>query len=166
MNREKFAWLLSIVLIAGLATQMPRVLAHRDDDYNFVRTLIDIHRQVMTNYVDQPDDVKLQQGAIDGMLAQLDPFTTYVPPANQELFDNMLEGSFKGVGIQLNKNDKGEIEVITPIDNTPAARAGVEAGDVILKVNGEDIHDLKMDEVSKRLPIATARVAATLAKWL
>jgi carboxyl-terminal processing protease len=151
MNREKFAWLLSIVLVAFLAFQMPRSLAHRDDDYSFARTLIDIHRQVMTNYVEQPDEQKLSQGAIDGMLGQLDPFTNYVPAANQEQFDNMLEGSFKGVGIQLDQKDNGDIEVITPIDNSPAARAGVWAGDIIEKVNGEDIKNLKLAEVMKKV---------------
>jgi carboxyl-terminal processing protease len=157
MNREKFAWLISIVLVAFLAFQMPRTLAHRDDDYTFARTLIDIHRQVANNWVEQPDEQKLEQGAIDGMLGQLDPFTTYVPAREQEQFDNMLEGSFKGVGIQLDQTDKGDIEVITPIDNSPAARAGVSAGDIILKVNGEDIKNLKLQEVMKKVkgPLGT-----------
>jgi carboxyl-terminal processing protease len=157
MNREKFAWILSVALIAALAFQIPGGFAHRDDDYNFARVLIDIHRQVATNYVEQPDDQKLQQGAIDGMLGQLDPFTTYVPPANQEQFDNMLEGSFRGVGVQLDQTEKGDIQVVTPIDNSPAARAGVQAGDIITRVNGEDIKNLKLQEVMKKVkgPLGT-----------
>lgn len=157
MKSEKFAWLLSMVLVALLAFQIPGTLAHRDDDYSFARTLIDIHRQVMTNYVDQPDDQKLQQGAIDGMLGQLDPFTTYVPAANQEQFDNMLDGSFRGVGIQLDQTEKGDIQVITPIDNSPAAKAGIEAGDIIIKVNGDDIRNMKLAEVMKKVkgPLGT-----------
>ncbi len=157
MNREKFAWLLSVVLVATLAFHMPRSLAHRDDDYSFIRNIVGIHRQVSQNYVEAVDEQKLQQGAIDGMLNQLDPFTNYVPPANQEQFDNMLEGSFRGVGIQLNQNDNGDIEVVTPIDNSPAAKAGIEAGDIILKVNGEDIKNLKLAEVMKKVkgPLGT-----------
>jgi carboxyl-terminal processing protease len=143
--------MLSIVMVAFLAFQMPRTLAHRDDDYSFARTLIDIHRQVSTNWVEQPDEQKLEQGAIDGMLGQLDPFTTYVPAANQEQFDNMLEGSFKGVGIQLDQTEKGDIQVITPIDNSPAAKAGVWAGDIIQKVNGQDIRNLKLADVMKKV---------------
>ena len=157
MNREKFAWILSIMLVAVLAFQLPSGLANRDDDYSFVRTLIDIHRQVSVNYVEPVDEQKLQQGAIDGMLGQLDPFTTYVPAANQEQFDNMLEGSFRGVGIQLDQTEKGDVQVITPIDNSPAAKAGVQAGDIILKVNGEDIKNLKLPEVMKKVkgPLGT-----------
>src|SRR6478736_984038 len=118
MNREKLAWTVSLVLIGILAFSIPGTLAQRDDDYSFVRTLVDIHRQVSGNYVDPVDEAKLRQGAIDGMLGELDPFSVYVPPARQEEFDRMLEGSFKGVGIQLNQREDGNgpIEVVTPID--------------------------------------------------
>jgi len=157
MNREKFTWLLSIVFIALLAFQIPGEGRSRDDDYAFVRTLIDIHRQIDANYVEPVDNQKLQEAAIDGMLGQLDPFTNYVPAANQEQFDDMLEGSFRGVGIQLDVKPNGAIEVVTPIDNSPAAKAGVEAGDIIQKVNGEDIANLKLQDVIKKVkgPLGT-----------
>src|SRR4051794_37388539 len=123
MNREKLAWSVSVLLIALLAFQIPHGLAQRDTDYAFVRTLVDIHRQVANNYVEGVDEQKLENGSINGMLGQLDPFTVYVPPAKQEEFDNMLEGSFKGVGIQLEQAEDGKIKVVTPIDNSPAFRA-------------------------------------------
>jgi len=152
MKREKMAWMVSIALVAILALQLPGTLAQRDDDYSFVRTLIDIHRQVASNYVDSVDESKLREGAIDGMLGQLDPFTVYVPPARQDAFDQMLEGSFKGVGIQLDQRPEGgPIEVITPIDGSPAYRAGVLPGDIILKVNGESVEGLKLQEVVKKI---------------
>src|SRR3954471_18542476 len=136
MNRERIAWLVSVVLIALLAFQLPGTLAQREDDYAFVRTLVDIHRQVVNNYVDPVDEEKLRQGAIDGMMEQLDPFSIYVPPKKQEDFDRMLEGTFKGVGIQLDQERaNGEVTVISAVDGSPAFKAGVLAGDVILKVN-------------------------------
>ena len=58
------------------------------------------------------DEDKLGTAAINGILGQLDPFTVYVPPANQEEFDQLLEGNFKGVGIQLNQRDDGKVEVV------------------------------------------------------
>src|SRR5437763_7068000 len=112
MNRERLAWMVSLVLVTLLAFQLPGSLAQRDDDYSFVRTLVDIHRRVAANYVDPIDESKLRQGAIDGMLGELDPFSVYVPPARQEAFDRMLEGSFKGVGILLNQNDEGRLKVV------------------------------------------------------
>ena len=144
MNREKLAWTISILLIAILAFQIPHGMAQRDNDYAFVRTLVDIHRQVSTNYVENVDESKLEGAAINGMLGQLDPFTVYVPPAEQEEFDQLLEGNFKGVGIQLNQRDDGKVEVVTPIDGSPAFKAGVQAGDLVLKVNGESIEGLKL----------------------
>ncbi len=144
MNREKLAWTISVLLIAILAFQIPHGMAQRDNDYAFVRTLVDIHRQVSTNYVESVDESKLEDAAINGMLGQLDPFTVYVPPAKQEEFDQLLEGNFKGVGIQLNQRDDGKVEVITPIDGSPAFKAGVQAGDIVLKVNGESLEGLKL----------------------
>src|SRR3984957_2548167 len=125
MNRERMAWLVRIALLAMLAFQLPGSLAQRDDDYAFVRTLVEIHRQVAANYVEPVDEDKLREGAIDGMLEQLDPYSVYVPPKKQEEFDRMLEGTFKGVGIQLDQADNGDIEVVSPIEDSPAFKAGV-----------------------------------------
>src|SRR5215212_7656066 len=152
MNREKLAWLVSIGLIAVLALQIPGSLATRDDDYSFVRTLVDIHRQVSSNYVDTVDEQDLREAAINGMLGELDPFSVYVPPARQEDFDRMLENSFRGVGIQLDQRPEGgPIEIVSPIDGSPAFKAGVQAGDVILKVNGETVEGMRLQEVIKKI---------------
>ena len=152
MNREKLAWLVSIGLIAVLALQIPGSLATRDDDYSFVRTLVDIHRQVASNYVEPVEEQQLREGAINGMLEELDPFSVYVPPAKQEDFDRMLENSFRGVGIQLDQPPQGgPIEVVTPIDGSPAFKAGVQAGDIITKVNGENIEGQRLPDVVKKI---------------
>ncbi len=82
--------------------QIPGRWAQRDDDYSFVRTLVEIHRQVATNYVDLSMRPSRGWGRLR-MLAQLDPFTVYIPPLQQEGFDRMLEWLFGGVGIQLNQ---------------------------------------------------------------
>src|SRR5690348_2772041 len=109
MNREKIAWLVSLILIAMLAFQLPGTLARRDDEYAFVKTLIDIHREIENNYVEPVDEDKLKSGSINGMMGELDPYSIYVPPAKQNEFDNMLEGSFEGVGIELSVQENGDI---------------------------------------------------------
>jgi carboxyl-terminal processing protease len=151
MNREKFAWLVSGVVLCYLALRVPGTLAQRDDDYRFVRTLVDIYRQVETNYVENVEDKKLQQAAIAGMLQSLDPHTMYIPADQQEAFNDALDGNFKGVGIRLNTNAEGQIEVITPIDDSPAWKAGVLPGDVILKVNGESIVGQRLEDIIPRI---------------
>src|SRR6478735_3584851 len=146
MNREKMAWMVSVLLIALLAFHLPGTMAQRESDYGFVRRLVDIHRQIANNYVESIDDQKLEQGALEGMFGQLDPFSMYVPPQKQQEFDRMLDGSFEGVGIQLNQDEKTkEIEV------SPAFKAGVFAGDVIVRVNNEPIAGLTIQDVTKRI---------------
>lgn len=151
MNREKFAWIASIALVCLLAFQLPGSMAARDDEYSFVRTLVDIHRQVVTNYADEVDDQRLREAAIDGLLSRLDPYSVYVPPAEREQFDRALDGTFRGVGIQLHQLENGQIEVVSPIDGSPAFEAGVMAGDIILKVNGESVEGERLDAVIKRI---------------
>src|SRR5215210_5468719 len=151
MNRERLAWMVSVVLIALLAFQFQGTFAHRDDDYAFVRTLVDINRQISAHYVEPVDEEKLRQGAVDGMLEQLDPFSVYVPPKRQEEFDRMLEGTFKGVGIQLDQAENGDIRVISPIEGSPAYKAGVLPGDLIVKVNGEEVKGQKLRDVVARI---------------
>ena len=158
MSREKFAWVTSVVLVALLAFQLPGTLAHRDDDYAFVGQLLTIHRHVVDNYAEPVDEEKLRAGAINGMLGQLDPYTVYVPPSEQERFDRLLEGSYKGVGIQLDQDENTkEIEVITPIEGSPAQKAGVLAGDILLAVNGESVRGATLEEVMNKVkgPLGT-----------
>lgn len=151
MKKEKLAWAISLILIALLAVQLPGSIPARDEDYAFVRTLVDIHRQVANRYVEDVTADKLRQGAIDGMLNQLDPYTVYIPPQQQKAFDQLLDGSFEGVGIQFHQQDDGRIEVLTPIDDSPAFKAGVMAGDVLLKVNGVSVADKRLADVTKMI---------------
>ncbi|MGA2501255.1 MAG: S41 family peptidase, partial [Tepidisphaeraceae bacterium] len=150
MNRERIVWLCSLLLLTVAALWNP-TSAQRDSDYLFVRTLVDVNRMVVGNYVEKVDPGKLEQAAIDGMLNQLDPFTNYVPPARREEFDRMLDGTFKGVGVQLNQLPNGQIEVVSPIDGSPAFKAGINAGDIILKVNNESMEGARLPDVMKRI---------------
>ncbi len=151
MNREKLAWSASVGMLALLAFQIPGTLAQRDDDYAFVRRLVDIHRRVADNYVDAVDERKLDQGAIDGMLDQLDPFSVYVPPERQDDFDRMLTGNFKGVGVRLDQHPDGTFEIVTPVDGSPAARSGLQPGDILLAVDGQALDNLRLIDLVKRV---------------
>lgn len=151
MNREKIAWLSCGMILGLLALQVPGSFGQRDDDYAFVRTLVDIYRQVGANYVEPVDNTRLQQAAISGMLDSLDPHTIYIPADKQDEFNDALDGNFKGVGIKLNVNSEGQIEVITPIDDSPAWKAGVRPGDVIVKVNGESVIGQRLEDVIPKI---------------
>jgi len=150
MKRERTAWVVSLVLMAILAFRLPGSLAQRDDDYSFVRKLVDIHRQITTNYVEPVVENDLRNKAIAGMMSDLDPFSVYVPPAEQENFDRMLDDSFRGVGIEFELDD-GKATVVSPIEDSPAFAAGVLAGDVIQKVDGSPIEGLGMTDIAKKI---------------
>jgi len=147
MNREKIAWFVSGSVLCYLALQVPGSLAQRDEDFRFVRTLVDIYRQVDTNYVEDVEQKTLQQAAISGMLNSLDPYTMYVPGDEQDAFNDALDGNFKGVGIRLNINAAGQIEIVTPIDDSPAWKAGVLPGDIILKIDGESVVGKRIEDI-------------------
>ena len=151
MHRERLAWVVSLVVIAALAFRLPGSFAQREDDQAFLRTLSDIHRQVSVNYVDVVDEDRLRESAIAGMLFELDGYTEYVPPRLEKEFNRSMQGTFLGVGIFLNQLDNGPIEVVTPVDGSPAFLAGVQAGDVILKVNGIDIAGQRIPDVTSKI---------------
>ena len=160
MNRERLAWLISIILLAFLAFQLPGTLGQRDDEYAWVRTIVEIHREIIDNYVDPVDDSLLKQKAIEGMLGSLDdPYTVYIPPDHQAEFDKELGGSFSGVGISLQMIDK-KMVVLSPIDGGPADLAGIDGGDVIVKVDGTAIQGMDIDKVVKLVsgPVGSAVV--------
>jgi carboxyl-terminal processing protease len=151
MKRERLAWLVSICLMAILAFELPGTLGQRDDEYAWMRTLVEIHRQIIENYVDPVDDAQLKDRAINGMLDALDdPYTIYVPPDHEAEFDKELGGTFSGVGISLHEVG-GKMVVSSPIEGGPADKAGVDAGDIIVKVDGKSVVGMKIDDVVKRV---------------
>jgi len=148
MTRERIAWIVSVFMLALLAFQSPGSMAPRQDDYDWVRTLIEVRRQVVNNYVDPVNDQELHEKAIDGLISDLDPYTNYIPTEREDEFNRMLDNNFSGVGISLEMLD-GKALVITPIDDSPADKAGVQAGDIIVKVNGQSITGKGLEDIVK-----------------
>ncbi len=103
---------------------------------------------VRENYVEAPDDQELLYGAIKGMMQSLDPHTVFMPPANYKELQSDTQGRFGGVGIEVTVRDK-VLTVIAPIEGTPAARAGLRAGDRILKINGITTRHMTLGDAVK-----------------
>ncbi len=108
--------------------------------------------QIITSeYVDQPDNKKLFYGAIKGMIESLgDPFTRFLNEESTAELQEMTSGKFVGIGVEIALKD-GEIVVVSPIDNSPAMKAGIESGDIITKVNSDIIKDKNLDEIIKNI---------------
>ena len=97
----------------------------------------DIFERIRTSYVEPVDDKTLMQSAIRGLLFDLDPHSVYMPHDAAEEFDESSRGSYGGVGVELQRQPDGSLRVIAPIDDTPAARAGIKAGDLIIAIDGK-----------------------------
>ncbi|RLU01893.1 S41 family peptidase [Ketobacter sp.] len=115
---------------------------------NELRTFADVFDRIKQAYVEDVDDKTLLENAIQGMLTELDPHSAYLKPeAYQDLQINTT-GEFGGLGIEVGMED-GFVKVITPIDDTPAQKAGVEAGDLIIKLDSTPVKGLSLGEAVK-----------------
>ena len=107
-----------------------------------------IFEQIRDKYVEEVDDVELIRAAINGMLTSLDPHSSYLPPSDFDQMQVQTRGEFGGLGIEVTL-EEGYVKVVSPIDDTPAFRAGIEAGDLITSVDGESLLGMSLDEAVK-----------------
>ncbi|WP_455229911.1 S41 family peptidase [Geopseudomonas aromaticivorans] len=101
-----------------------------------LRTFAEVLERIKSAYVEPIDDKTLLENAIKGMLSNLDPHSAYLEPEDFKELQESTSGEFGGLGIEVGQED-GLLKVISPIDDTPAARAGIEAGDLIVKIDGQ-----------------------------
>ncbi|MHA7872560.1 MAG: S41 family peptidase [Hyphococcus sp.] len=115
----------------------------------------EVFEQVHENYVSDPDDSDMIKGAIDGMLNTLDPHSSYLSAEDFQTMQEQTRGTFAGLGIQVTMDnegpDKGYVKVIAPIDETPAARAGMQTDDLIVEIDGEEVLGMSIDEAISKL---------------
>ncbi|MEL6773949.1 MAG: S41 family peptidase [Pseudomonadota bacterium] len=110
----------------------------------------DIFERVRSAYVEDVDEQELIEAAINGMLASLDPHSSYLPPQNFADIREQTQGKFGGLGIEVTM-ENGFVKVVAPIDDTPAAEAGVEAGDFITHIDGESVLGLTLSDAVERM---------------
>lgn len=104
-----------------------------------IRRYVAVYSAVKAAYVEPVDDAKLMQSAIRGLLLDLDPHSTYFVKSDAESFDEQARGAYAGIGVEIFRNPDGTLKVIAPIDDTPAARAGIKAGDLVIAIDGKPL---------------------------
>ena len=112
----------------------------------------DVLERVRSDYVEKPNDTMLIETAINGMLSALDPHSAYLSPKNFRDMQVTTRGEFGGLGIEVTKdNEIGAIKVVSPIDDTPAARAGLMANDLITQLDGESIVGVSLEQAVEKM---------------
>lgn len=141
-------------LVVNAATkdkkEEPVVHLTNEQIYEELKKLAAVFETARDKFVEEADERKMLEGAMNGMLAALDPHSSYLSKEDFKEFNDKSHGEFGGLGIQIT-SDKGAIRVISPIDDTPAARAGIEAGDYITHIDGEQVFDMNLNQAVKKM---------------
>ena len=142
---------LALVGALALVPMTTSTLAAADvDTYKELETFMSVFERVRGNYVDEVDDHTLIKGAIDGMLAALDPHSSYVEASDFTQLKTTTDGNYGGLGLTVSSED-GAVKVIAPTEDTPADRAGIKAGDYITHLDGEFLYGFTLDEAVEKM---------------
>lgn len=133
----------SLVQAQDLAQPLPLPLEE-------VRMFTEALDRIRASYVEEIDDQTLLESAIQGMLAGLDPHSSYFAGDDYEALQETTTGEFGGLGIEVGR-ENGYIKVISPIDDTPAFRAGIKAGDLIIEINNRPLQEMRPDEAAQMM---------------
>jgi carboxyl-terminal processing protease len=124
--------------------------AAASDTYRSLNLFGDVLEKIRSDYVERPDDQKLIEAAINGMLSSLDPHSSYMDAKSFRDMQVQTRGEFGGLGIEVTQED-GLIKVVTPIDDTPASKAGVLSGDIISAIDGEAVMGMTLNQAVDKM---------------
>lgn len=143
-------FLIIITAIGGVAIGRWSAAQGNDAIYAELRTFTEVLSKITKNYVDDVNSKELIRAAIRGMVNSLDPHSAYLTPEAYREFQTETKGEFGGIGIQIGIKD-GVLTVIAPIEDTPAFKAGIKAGDKILKIDGKPTKDMNINEAVSKM---------------
>ena len=155
MNKFILVALAGVISGAFITTQLTDPLIAQEtkrvkSTYENLDLFGDIFERIRSSYVEEIDEEKLIESAISGMLTSLDPHSSYMAPEDFSTMQVQTRGEFGGLGIEVTQ-ENGFIKVVSPIDDTPADNAGIEAGDFITKVDGESTLGKTLDEAVDKM---------------
>ena len=120
------------------------------DAYSQLNLFGEVFDRIRTDYVEKPDDTKLMEGAINGMVTALDPHSRYMNEAAWRDMQETTHGEFGGLGLEVTMED-GLVKVVAPIDDTPAAKAGIMSGDLITRIDDEAVQGLTLEQAVNKM---------------
>jgi len=157
MKKKKYSYYVFAIVIVILLNFYNKVYSQNVDNfYKKIDLFSEVLEKIQDEYVEEIDQAEVMDSAINGLLQSLDPYSAYMNPKIFEESQTETSGEFGGLGIEVTM-ESGVVKVIAPIDDTPASRAGVKAGDYIVKINGEQVRGKTLMEAVNlmRGPVGT-----------
>ena len=153
-SNKKFVFLiifsLFVTTLGFLPNNVSEAQSNRQETYKQLNLFGDVFQRVQEQYVEEVTDKELIESAISGMLQSLDPHSSYLSAESYKDMQVKTKGTFGGLGIEITLED-GVVKVVSPIDETPAALAGMQSGDLIIGINGESIRGLSINDAVSQL---------------
>ena len=153
MRNFKIVSVILLVFLLGITiglTRSHKVSARSNNIYEELKVFTDVLGLLQKEYVEETNSNELMYGAIKGMLETLDPHSAFMPPNMYKEMQEETKGRFEGLGIEITIKE-GVLTVVSPIEDTPAFKAGILAGDQILKIDGDSTKNLTLDDSAKRM---------------
>ena len=141
-----------VVALGADKSKKDEPVEHLTDEqiYEQLKKLALVFETARDSFVEEADEKKMLEAAMNGMLQALDPHSSYLSADDFKEFNDKSQGEFGGLGIQIT-SDRGAVRVISPIDGTPADKAGIKAGDYITHIDGEQVFDMTLNQATKKM---------------
>ncbi|MFQ6604701.1 MAG: S41 family peptidase [Fidelibacterota bacterium] len=149
-TKRKYIYTFLTVVVLGLLS----LAASKSKLYQQIaqsqRLINDVYKNIIMNYADEIDVEDFTRYGIQNLLSDLDPYTVYMEAEDREGIELLTNGKYGGVGMQLGQRD-GHLTVIAPMDDSPAQKAGIISGDIIIEIDGESTDDMNINEAAKKI---------------
>ncbi|QDU34366.1 putative CtpA-like serine protease [Poriferisphaera corsica] len=152
MNNTKIAIRLAVIAVIALTLiTMTELRARTTYSLDKIGLLATVRHNLISQYVEEPDQELMIENAVRGMISALeDPYTSFVSKSELESFESQITGNFSGIGAEVDIKDR-RLRIVSPLEDSPAWKSGILAGDVVLAIEGEDTIDIKLNEAVSKL---------------
>ena len=152
-KNTKIVLLLAVLVAGNMLLWTSNTMARKNDAFEQIGLLTALRRELVVSHVEEPDQDKMLRAAVEGMISSLgDPYTTYLFPEDMKQFDKHVGGSFSGIGAEVIIDETlKRVKIVSPLEESPAWKSGVLAGDIIYEIDGEDTEGLSIRDAVDRL---------------
>ena len=149
-NKLAVLLMMGVLCTAGAADAKTESQKEKVDTYEMLNLFGEVMERAKSSYVEEVEDKKLIESAINGMLVSLDPHSSYLDEQSFKYMNEQTKGKFGGLGIEVTM-EQGVVKVVSPIDDTPAFKAGIKPGDYIVNIDGENVMGMTLNDAVDKM---------------